>query len=77
MNKNLDQKNRRYKAMEKHRMMVRKGQLKAAKLMLRLLRTGSVSLGLDDDSWTVEVACEELGCRIFYDSRGNRATAYL
>ena len=47
MNKNLDQKIRRYKAMEKHRMMVRKGQLKAAKLMLRLLRTGSVSLGLD------------------------------
>lgn len=77
MNKNLDQKIRRYKAMEKHRMMVRKGQLKAGKLMLRLLRTGSVSLGLDDDSWTVEVACEELGCRIFYDSRGNRVTAYL
>ena len=44
MNKNLDQKIRRYKAMEKHRMMVRKGQLKAAKLMLRLLRTGSVNL---------------------------------
>lgn len=77
MNKNLDQKIRRYKAMEKHRMMVRKGQFKAGKLMLRLLRTGSVSLGLDDDSWTVEVACEELGCRIFYDSRGNRVTAYL
>lgn len=77
MKKNLDQKIRRYKAMEKHRMMVRKGQLKAAKLMLRLLRTGSVSLGLDDDSWTVEIACEELGCRLFYDSRGNRVTAYL
>lgn len=77
MSKNLEKKIRRYKAMEKHRMMVRKGQLKAGKLMLRLLRTGSVSLGLDDDSWTVEVACEELGCRIFYDSRGNRATAYL
>ena len=77
MSKNLEKKIRRYKAMEKHRMMVRKGQLGAAKLVLRLLRTGSVSLGLDDDSWVAEIACEELGCRLFYDSRGNRVTAYL
>lgn len=54
--------------------MVRKGQLGAARI---LLRNGRVCLGLDDDSWIIEKACEELGCYIYYDRRGYSATAHL
>lgn len=73
----LEKKIRRYKAMDMHREMVRNGQLGAAKLLLRLLRNGKVCLGLDDDSWMVEKACESLGCYIYYDRRGYSATAHL
>lgn len=73
----LEKKIRRYKAMDAHREMVRSGQLGAARLLLKLLRTGKVHLGLDDDSWMVESTCEKLGCHIYYDRRGYSATAHL
>lgn len=58
--------------------MVRKGQYGAAKVLMELLKKGKVTLWLDDDSFTVELICEQVGCRIWYDSRRyNRAVAHL
>lgn len=73
----LEKKIRRYKAMEIHRDLVRKGKFKVAKILLKLLKNNKVKLGLDDDSWEVEMICQNLGCRMSYDSRGYCATAYL
>lgn len=73
----LNQKIRRYKLMDVHRELIRKGLYKRAWLVLRALTEGKVNLGLDDDSWAVESLLERLGCHIWYDSRGNRATAYV
>lgn len=73
----LKKKIRRYKAMELHQEMVRKGQLGAARILLRLLRNGMVHLGLDDDSWIVETTCEDLGCYIHYSRNGYGATVRL
>lgn len=73
----LKRKIRRYKLMDMHRTMVKNGQFAAAKYLLKLLRTGSVHLGLDDDSWLVEKACEDVGCQIYYTSRGYSAVARL
>lgn len=73
----LDKKIRRYKLMGAHRDLVKKGLFRQAQLVLRLLRDGKVTLWLDDDSYAVEMLCEEMGCRIWYDSRGNRAVAHV
>lgn len=73
----LEKKIRRYKMMEKHQELVRSGKLGAARLVLKFLRTGRVHLGLDDDSWIVERACEEMGCYIYYDRLGYSATVHL
>lgn len=75
--KDLEKKIRRYKLMDMHRDMVRSGNLRAAKILLKMLRDGKVSLGLDDDSYTVETACEKVGCYIYYDRRGYTAVAHL
>lgn len=73
----LEKKIRRYQAMNIHREMVRNGQLVAARIMLELLKNGRVHLGLDDDSYAVEIACEKLGCHIYYDRRGYSAVVHL
>lgn len=67
----------RYKVMDAHRDMVKRGKLLEARELLRLLRKGRISLGLDDVSWEVERVCEELGCRINYSSRGYTAEVRL
>ena len=73
----LEKKIRRYKVMDAHREMVKSGQLKAAKILLKLLRNEEVHLGLDDDSWLVEKTCEELGCHIHYSRNGYSAIVKL
>ena len=70
----LEKKIRRYKLMDAHRELVRKGLYRQAQLVLRLLRDG---LWLDDDSWAVESLCEGLGCHIWYSGNGNRAVAHV
>lgn len=73
----LEKKIGRYKIMEAHMGLIRKGLYRQAQLVLRALREGKVTLWLDNDSWAVESLLEELGCRIWYDSRGNRAVAHI
>ncbi len=73
----LEKKIRRYKLMDAHRELVRKGLYRQAQLVLRLLREGKVTLWLDDDSWAVESLCEGLGCRIWYSGNGNKAVAHV
>ena len=73
----LEKKIRRYKIMDLHRELTRKGQYGAARKVLTLLAEGKVTLRLDDDSWAVESACEKIGCHIWYASNGNRAVAHI
>lgn len=73
----LDKKIRRYKIMDAHRELIRKGLYRQAQLVLRCLRDSKVTLWLDDDSWAVESLLEGLGCRIWYSSNGNRAVAHV
>lgn len=73
----LEKKIRRYKIMDAHRAFVKAGEFRRAQLLLILLRKGSVTLWLDDDSYAVEMLLEELGCKIWYSSNGNRAVAHV
>lgn len=73
----LERKILRYKLMDTHRSLVREGKLLEAREILRLLRKGSIKLGLGDVEWAVERICEELGCRINYSSRGYSARVIL
>ena len=73
----LEKKIRRYKFMDLHRELTRKGQYGAARKVLTLLAKGKVTLWLDDDSWAVETVCEQLGCYIWYDRNGNKAVAHI
>lgn len=73
----LEKKIRRYKIMDAHRKLVREGKLLEAREVLRLLRKGSIKLYLGDVDWTVESLCEELGCKIFYDSRGYYSRVHI
>lgn len=73
----LQRKILRYKVMDAHRTLVKEGKLLEAREILRLLRKGHIKLGLDDVSWNVESLCEELGCKIFYSSRGYTAEVRL
>lgn len=49
----------------------------AARLILRLLRTGRITLGLGDVDCRVEMLLEDLGVHISYSRRGYTATAYI
>lgn len=73
----LEKKIRRYKLMDIQREFVKKGEYEVARLLLKLLRDGKVTLWLDDTSWSVERICEELGCYIWYSSNGNKAVAHI
>lgn len=73
----LEKKIRRYKLMDAHMELVRKGKFLEARMVLTLLRKGRVKLWLDDVSWDVEALCERLGCKISYSSRGYSAEAYI
>ena len=52
--------------MEAHRALV-KTDMKAARLILRLLRTGHITLGLGDVDWAVENLLYDLGVRVTYN----------
>ncbi len=73
----LEKKIKRHKLMDIHRELVRKGEYEVARMLLKLLRYGKVTLWLDDVSWSVERICEELGCHIWYSSNGNKAVAHI
>lgn len=73
----LENKIRRYKIMGAHRALIRKGLYRQAQLVMKSLADGKVTLWLDDDSWAVESLLEGMGCRIWYDGRGNKAVAHV
>ena len=54
----LKEKMMRYKLMDSHMDLVKRGELGAARILLQLLRNGKVTLGLGDDEWNVEELCE-------------------
>ena len=62
----LENKIRRYKIMDAHRALIRKGLYRQAQLVMKSLADGKVTLWLDDDSWAVESLLEGMGCRIWY-----------
>ncbi len=72
----LEKKIRKYKLMDTHRELVRQGKLLEARLLLKFLRNGKITLGLGDVDWAVEKLCEDIGCHISY-SRRYTATAYI
>ena len=73
----LENKIRRYKIMDAHRALIRKGLYRQAQLVMKSLADGKVTLWLDDDSWAVESLLEGMGCRIWHDGRGNKAVAHV
>lgn len=73
----LEKKIRRYKLMDAHRKLVKAGKLLEAREVLRLLRKGSIKLSLSDVDFAVECLCEELGCRVFYGSRGYYSRVHI
>lgn len=73
----LEKKIRRYKIMDAHRALIRKGLYRQAQLAMRVLRDGKVTLWLGDDDWAVESLLEGLGCPIWYSGNGNRAVAHV
>ena len=73
----LEKKIRKYRLMDAHRKLIRQGKLLEARQLLKLLRNGTISLGLRDTDWAVEKLCEDAGCHISYSGRYYTATAYL
>ena len=73
----LDKAVRRYKLILLHIEYVKKGEYEIARLILRLLRKGAISLGLRDNEWTVEMLCEDIGCPIYYERRGYRVRVHI
>lgn len=73
----LEKKIRRYKLMDIHRELIRTGKFQEARLILKLLRKGSIKLYLSDMDFSVECICEDLGCRINYGRNGYTATVIL
>lgn len=73
----LKNKIRRYKMMDAHRNLVKTGKLPEARLILRLLRNGIITLDLSDTDWNVETICEKLDCQITYSRNGYTSTVFL
>lgn len=67
----------RYRVMEFHKNLVRKGQYIAARRVLQLLSKGRIVLDLGDIDFFLENELEKLGCRITYTGRHYTTTAYL
>lgn len=67
----------RWKAMEIYHQFCGNGQLLEGWLVLRLLRKGSVTLGLCDEDWNVQTALEKAGLYVWYSRNGNTAKAYI
>lgn len=66
----------RYRIIEAHAQLVKAGKYQEARLILRMLNEGRISLGLNDTAWAVETLLESLGCYIYYSRTGSTATAY-
>ena len=73
----LKEKMMRYKLMDSHMDLVKRGELGAARILLQLLRNGKVTLGLGDDEWNVEELCERKVCYIYYSRNGYKAVVHL
>ncbi len=69
----LEKKIRRYKIMDAHREMVRRGKYWQGWLLLQLLRKGNISVGLSDEGYEVECLLEKLGCPVRYGRNFNTA----
>ncbi len=69
----LEKKIRRYKIMDAHREMVRRGKYRQGWLLLQFLRKGNISLGLSDECYEVECLLEKLGCPVRYGRSCNTA----
>jgi hypothetical protein len=74
---NLERRIIRYKLMDKHRELVRGGELETAHCIFRLLRRGSVRLGLRDPEWAAEMILESVGLRGHCGRGGYSSTFYL
>ena len=59
--------------MEFYPLFCREGRLYEARLLLRFLRNGSITLGLDDDSARIEHLLEDLGFKAYYGRNYNTA----
>ena len=70
----MKKKLRKYKLMELHEKLVKTGRFAEAKIILRLLRTGSVTLGLSDVDRSTEKLLEDSGCPVSYSYWGSGAT---
>ena len=69
-------KSKRLTIMMKHRELVRQGSMDIAHVLLRLLRSGRVSLGYGDAEFAAECILERLGCVITYSRPHFVATAH-
>lgn len=67
----------KYRVMETHINLIRRGNYGEAKLVLRLLNNGHIRCGLDDDAFRVESMMETLGCAVRYSRNYNFSTVYL
>lgn len=63
----------KYKLMETHKKVVRKGDLLLAREILYLLRHHKNVVGLDDVGYQLEIISEECGCNIRYGRNYNCA----
>ena len=73
----IKQKIRRFKVIELQMRFFRLGMYDEARLVLHLLRNGSIRLGLDDSSARVEIGLEECGLRAYYYRNYKIARYYL
>lgn len=67
----------KYRVMEFHKELVKRGQYIAARRVLQLLSRGHIALDLGDVDFSLEIQFEKLGCRIAYIGRHYTAHAYL
>ena len=67
----------KYRVMETHVNLVRRGNYGEARLVLRLLNNGHIKCGIDDDAFRVETMMETLGCAVRYSRNYNFSTVYL
>jgi hypothetical protein len=77
INKTNSKRIMRWKVMNLHREQVKRGEMEEAHLVLRLLRRRVVKLYLDDTSWNVQMALEDIGCKINCMRNGYTAEVYI
>ena len=67
----------RWKVRNLYLAFCRSGQFYEGREILKLLRHGSVTLGLHDEDWNVQTALEGVGLYIWFSRDGYQARAYL